>query len=533
MTMTSWPSAIFFEEADHTDIVTKQQHKEAREEITPSDSHQNLKMSKCERQSAIDEISLTRDTAPTSVSLMKRAKQPSATSNVGSTPKSAVSAQTGIPLPIRNLNTLARNHLGDCGGLPMGLVADDELVKNIRAGVGIAGNVAGRAAKNAPGGREVIHGVKAGIAYAEETAQSAKKLISDTRQLAQDMDIKKFAASSASWDFEDDMFRLSDESSQSEDLSGSRSKSSNTKESFRLTESDESSYYSKDDDFDMGTMQSSFVTENPSGIYTESIAPSAVEDLSFAPHSVISTRGRRTRNKPPKAPQRAVSNIFLPSEVQRRGPDHVRRDETVSSAIAEVNSFGDDDNNSEFTEVTYQSEPNVDLQARRGFQEKDTVADVDNVDKNDDSSEYTEVTVPDEGNGGGTSGIDKGEKRMAVTNECAERADSDPNVATTISHTKSPEHILADNTVDVVPVKVKWIDPPPEQAALIAAMLSTSIGRRSNACGTIKMMASNKKKAAALARTRILVDALILAINDGAKLEKKEMYTLKLKLERQ
>ena len=300
-----------FEEADHTDIVTKQQHKEAREETTPSDSHQNPKMSKCERQSAIDDISLTRDTAPTSVSLMKQANQPSATSNVGVAPNNAISAKTGIPLPIRNLNTLARNHLGDCGGLPMGLVADDELDKNIRAGIGIAGNVAGRAAKNAPGGREVIHGVKAGIAYAEETAQSAKKLISDTRQLAQDMDIKKFAASSASWDFEDDMFRLSDESSQSEDLSGSRSKSSNTKESFRLTESDESSYYSKDDDFDMGTMQSSFVTENPSGIYTESIAPSAVEDLSFAPHSVISTRGRRTRNKPPKAPQRAVSNIFF------------------------------------------------------------------------------------------------------------------------------------------------------------------------------------------------------------------------------
>ena len=364
----------------------------------------------------------------------------------------------------------------------------------------------------------MIHGVQAGIAYAEETAQSAKKLISDTKQLAQDMDIKKFAASSASWDFEDDMFRLSDESSQSEDLSGSRSKSSNTKESFRLTESDESSYYSKDDDFDKGTMQSSFVTENPSGIYTESIAPSAVEDLSFAPHSVISSRGRRTRNKPPKAPQRAVSNNFLPSEVQRRGPDHVRRDETVSSAIAEVNSFGDDDNNSEFTEVTYHSETNVDLQARRGNQEKDLAADDENA-KNDDPSEYTGVTVPDEGNSGGTSGIDQGlgEKRMAVTKECAERADSDPNVATTIAHTKSPEQILADNTVDVVPVKVKWIDPPPEQAALIAAMLSTSIGRRSNACGTIKMMASNKKKAAALARTRILVDALILAINDGGQ----------------
>ena len=494
-----------FEEADH------------REENTPS--RQNPKATKCERQSAIDDISLTGDTAPTSARLMKQAMQPPATSNGGSEPNNAVSAKTVIPLPIQNLNALSRNHLGDCGGLPMGLVADDELVKNMRVGVGIAGNVAGRAAKNAPGGREVVHGVKAGMAYAEETAQSAKKLISDTKQLAQDMDLKKFAASSASWDFEDDMFRLSDKSGQSDDLSGSRSKSSNSKESFHFTESDESSYYSKDDDFDMGTMQSSFVTENPSGIYTESIAPSAVEDLSFAPHSVISTRGRRTRNKPPKAPQRAVSNTFLPPEARCRGSDRAGKDEIVSSAIAEVNSCGDEDDtcNSEFTEVTYQSETNVDLQTHRGNQVKDTAADDDNVDKNDDSSEYTEVTAPDEGNSGGTSGVDKGEMGAAMTNDSADRVDSDSNVATTIAHTKSPEEILADNTVDVVPVKVKWIDPPPEQAALIAAMLSTSIGRRSNACGTIKMMASNKKKAAALARTRILVDALILAINDGSQ----------------
>lgn len=504
------------EEADDTDD-TKKEHKDAREETTPS--HQNPKTTKCERQSAIDDISLTGDTAPTSANLMKQAMQPPATSNVGSAPSNAVSAKTAIPLPIQNLNALARNHLGDCGGLPMGMVADDELVKNMRVGVGIAGNVAGRAAKNAPGGREVIHGVKAGIAYAEETAQSAKKLISDTKQLAKDMDIKKFAASSASWSFEDDMFRLSDESGQSDDLSGSRSKSSSTKESFRYTESDETSYYSKHDDFDMETMQSSFVTENPSGIYTESIAPSAVEDLSFAPQSVISSRGRRTRNKPPKAPKRVVSHRFSPSEVGHRRLDHVCKDETVSSATAEVNICGDEDDNSEFTEVTYQSETNVDLQARRRNQEKNTVADDESVGTNANSSEYTEVTVPGDDNAG-SSGIDKAEKWAPTTNDRADRAGSGPNPPPTITtaDTKSPEQILADNTVDVVSVKVKWTDPPPEQAALIAAMLSTSIGRRSNACGTIKMMASNKKKAAALVRTRILVDALILAIDDGRQI---------------
>ena len=496
------------------------QHKEAREETTPSP--ENPTTSERERQSAIDDISLTGDTAPTSAKLIKQAMQP-----VGSAPNNALTAKsstkTMIPVPIQNLNALARNHLGDCGGVPMGLVADDELVENMRVGVGIAGNVAGRAAKNAPGGKEVIHGVTAGIAYAEETAQSAKKLISDTKQLARDMDIKKFAASSASWSFEDDMFRLSDESGQSDDLSGSRSKSSNTKESFRYTESDESSYYSKDDDFDMETMQSSFVTENPSGIYTESIAPSAVEDLSFAPQSVMSTRCRRTRNKPPKAPKRVVSNKIPPSKARYHGPDHVDKDKIVLSETADVNNCGDEDENSEFTEVTYQSETNVyvDLQSH-GIQEKDTVPGDDNVDKSDDSSEYTEVTVCDDvDNNAGICCIDK------ATNDRADRANSDPNppLATTIAHTKSPEQILRDNTVDVVPVKVKWIDPPPEQAALIAAMLSTSIGRRSNACGTIKMMASNKKKAAQLARTRILVDALILAINDGSEVgEEKEIH---------
>ena len=469
-----------------------------------------------ERQSAIDDISLTGDTAPSSVSFIHQAIVP----NAGSALNDAVTAKATVPLPIQHLNALARNHLRGCGGLPIGLMADDEHVKNMRVGVGIAGNVAGRAAKNAPGGKKVIHGVKAGLAYAEETAQSAKKLISDTKQLARGMDIKNFAASSASWSFEDDMFRLSGETNGQSDY-GSGSKSNSSK-SFRYTESDETSYYSKDDTFDMGTMQSSFGTEHASCIYTASAAPSVAEDLSLAPQS-------REQKKLSKARERVVPEKDYEATISRRqvrvhGPTNISTEGPISGATTDVNSGGDDAD-SEYTEVTYQSETNyVDLRARGNKEEKETVE----VDGDGESSEYTEVICPSDNNGG-TNCIDNGENGKTPVGTEPQKDDkknrgdhvdkfsSEPNILPTIAivHSRSPEEILADNTNDIIPVKIKWIDPSPELASLIAAVLSTSLSRRSNACGTIKMMASNKKKGAALARTRILVDALILAINDG------------------
>ena len=490
-------------------------HDKERQEIATS--FLQTPPTKYERRSAVDDISLTEDTAPSSASCIQLA-------TIGPLPKSranaVVSAKTSMSLPFQNFRAL------DCGGLPTSLEPNDELASNMRVGVGVAG----RAAKSTPGGKEVMHGVNAGIAYAEETAQSAQKLISDTQKLARDMDIHKFAAPSASYSF-------GDESGESEYGSGSNSYGT---KNFRYTECDETSYYSKDD-LGMETMQSSFVTENPSGIYTASVAPSTVIS-SVAPSIVTSSRAPlgSYRNKAPKTPKaknrvalprsiaRRTDQDAIPAKAQEQNPVVVSTGRNVQDALAsDGNHHDEEDDDSEYTEVTYLSDMN---------QEK--VEGTNGHANDNNSSDCTEVVSTLNGNTTGTENVKNREQGLLVTapNDDVSKHDDTrigdkvipepserPKIITT--QAKSPEKILADNTVDIEPLKVDWIDPPPEQASLIAAVLSTSIGRRSNACGTIKMIASNKKKAAALARTRILLDALILAINDGSQTaEEKELF---------
>ena len=140
---------------------------------------------------------------------------------------------------------------------------------------------------------------------------------------------------------------------------------------YTYTECDETSYYSKDD-LGMETMQSSFVTENPSGIYTASVAPSTVissrASASVAPSTVISSRAPlgSYRNKAPKAKNRvALPRIIakgtdqdvIPAKAQERDPTVVSTDRNVSDALASEDNRQDDD--SEYTEVTYLSAPDI------------------------------------------------------------------------------------------------------------------------------------------------------------------------------
>lgn len=79
---------------------------------------------------------------------------------------------------------------------------------------------------------------------------------------------------------------------------------------------------------------------------------------------------------------------------------------------------------------------------------------------------------------------------------------------------RSPAEIIRDNSTVAKDRFIRWIQPTPQLEELLAAAKGTSLARRSNACGAIKVLAAKKKNQLTLARTLGLLDALIFAANE-------------------
>ncbi len=82
---------------------------------------------------------------------------------------------------------------------------------------------------------------------------------------------------------------------------------------------------------------------------------------------------------------------------------------------------------------------------------------------------------------------------------------------------RHPELIVKDNTRVIAKKTVNLTKPKPQVEELIHAVQGTSITRRSNACGTIKLLAGKKKNQTMLARVEGLLDALVFAINTNVR----------------
>lgn len=80
-----------------------------------------------------------------------------------------------------------------------------------------------------------------------------------------------------------------------------------------------------------------------------------------------------------------------------------------------------------------------------------------------------------------------------------------------ITRPRDPAEILKDHEKPPPKANTNWLDPKESLDALLRAAKGTSVARRSNACGALKVLASKKKNTPALARTSGVLDALIFA----------------------
>lgn len=80
-----------------------------------------------------------------------------------------------------------------------------------------------------------------------------------------------------------------------------------------------------------------------------------------------------------------------------------------------------------------------------------------------------------------------------------------------ITRPRDPAEILKDHEKPPPKANTSWLNPKESLDALLRAAKGTSVARRSNACGALKVLASKKKNTPALARTSGVLDALIFA----------------------
>ena len=76
---------------------------------------------------------------------------------------------------------------------------------------------------------------------------------------------------------------------------------------------------------------------------------------------------------------------------------------------------------------------------------------------------------------------------------------------------REAEAIIAENSMGLPEMPVRWVRPKKELRQLIVAAMGTSLPRRSNACGALKVLTKNKKNQMTLVRTDGFLGALIFA----------------------
>ncbi len=87
---------------------------------------------------------------------------------------------------------------------------------------------------------------------------------------------------------------------------------------------------------------------------------------------------------------------------------------------------------------------------------------------------------------------------------------------------REPSEILGDNKSEEAN-KNLWLSmPKAELKELLDAVMGTSIPRRSNACGTLKVLSTQKKNQLMLVRTKGFLDAVVFAISDSYSIEDME-----------
>lgn len=80
---------------------------------------------------------------------------------------------------------------------------------------------------------------------------------------------------------------------------------------------------------------------------------------------------------------------------------------------------------------------------------------------------------------------------------------------------RNPEAIIMDHSLGLPEMPVRWVRPKKELRQLIVAAMGTSLPRRSNACGALKVLTKSKKNQMMLARTDGFLGALIFAANQS------------------
>lgn len=81
---------------------------------------------------------------------------------------------------------------------------------------------------------------------------------------------------------------------------------------------------------------------------------------------------------------------------------------------------------------------------------------------------------------------------------------------------RDAEAIIADHSMGLPDMPVRWVRPKKELRQLIVAAMGTSLPRRSNACGALKVLTKNKKNQMTLVRTDGFLGALIFAASQSA-----------------
>ena len=88
-----------------------------------------------------------------------------------------------------------------------------------------------------------------------------------------------------------------------------------------------------------------------------------------------------------------------------------------------------------------------------------------------------------------------------------------------IKNFREPSEIISDYQLEKPSDKL-WVSVPKKDLKeLLEAVTGTSIQRRSNACGALKVMSTKKKNQMTLVRTEGFMDALVLAISDNCSVE--------------
>lgn len=80
---------------------------------------------------------------------------------------------------------------------------------------------------------------------------------------------------------------------------------------------------------------------------------------------------------------------------------------------------------------------------------------------------------------------------------------------------RDAESIIADHTVTMPDIPIRWVKPKKELKQLIVAAMGTSLPRRSNACGALKVLTRVQRNQLTLARTDGFLSAIIFAASQS------------------